>query len=44
MLHPFNDAYMMILRALFNAKSLGAKIEKSQDFENWLIEDGLKPD
>src|SRR5471032_1187853 len=42
-MHPFNDAYMMIRRALFNAKSLGVKIENSQDFENWLVADGLKP-
>jgi hypothetical protein len=41
-LHLFNDAYMMIRRALFNAKSLGVTIQNSQDFENRLIADALK--
>ena len=36
-LHPFNDAYMMIRRALFNAKELDVLISNGQDFENWLI-------
>jgi hypothetical protein len=36
-LHPFDDAYMMIRRALFNAKELGVPIGNDQDFENWLI-------
>lgn len=41
-LHLFNDAYMMIRRALFNAKSLDVSIHNSQEFENWLIADALK--
>lgn len=36
-LHPFDDAYMMIRRALFNAKELGVPIANQQDFENWLV-------
>ncbi len=42
LLHPFNDAYMMIRRALFNAESLEIVIENSQDFESWLVSDALK--
>lgn len=37
LLHPFSDAYMMIRRALFNAKELGVVIGNKQDFENWLV-------
>ena len=36
-LHPFDDAYMMIRRALFNAKELEVIIGNQQEFENWLV-------
>jgi hypothetical protein len=37
LLHLFDDAYMMIRRALFNAKELGVAISNQQEFENWII-------
>ena len=35
--HPFDDAYMMIRRALFNAKQLNVHIKNLHEFENWLV-------
>ena len=37
LLHLFDDAYMMIRRALFNANELGVLISNQQDFENWIV-------
>jgi hypothetical protein len=35
--HPYDDAYMMIRRALFNAKEAGVPIGNEADFENFLV-------
>ncbi len=35
---PFDEAYMMLQRAINNSEKLGLSLKNRQEYENWLIE------